>query len=154
MLYCLCTHLCTHLCTLLSQYIKVHARCCNKYPKSLYHHMICALSTKNGINTFQKVLKYLNIVLAMCIIISFHLCKALPSSVCSPSLANTNRSKSFSRNSSMSIFHFCLTDALASQLLICTCTLLICCIDMQLQWFYYSQLQVATFVIIMAKEYY
>ena len=56
-------------------------------PNHHYHHIICALSTKNGVNTFQKVYKYLNTDLEKCVIT---LCKASSSSVCSLSLTNTS----------------------------------------------------------------
>ena len=91
-----------HLCTLLSPYIKVCAGCCNKsVPKITvsYHHMICALSTKNGISSYfpegTQVSKYQfgNVYYhfnSSCV------ANALPSSVCSSSLANTNRPSSFS----------------------------------------------------------
>ena len=41
-------------------------------PNHQHHQMICVLSTRNGVNTFQKVHRYQNVILEMLIIILTH----------------------------------------------------------------------------------
>ena len=72
MFYCLCT-------------LKCVQSAVTSIPNHHYHHMICVLSTKNGVNTFQKVYKYTDLEIRIII-----LCKSLSSSVCSLSLTNTS----------------------------------------------------------------